>query len=93
MIAPAKRSVMDTPIRGPMTTNMILGGMSMPIVPPAAIAPAPILVSYLLFLMAGSAMTHRRVMDEPTIPVAAAKIVAVKIIAIYRDPGIGAISF
>jgi len=37
--------------------------------------------------MAGSAMTQSRFTDDPTMPVAAAKIVPVKMTAAYREPG------
>ena len=39
-IAAAKRSVTGTPTTGPMTTSMMLGGIRMPRVPPAAMHPA-----------------------------------------------------
>ena len=58
----------------------------MPSVPPAVIAPALMRTSYLLRIMAGAAITPSKVTDEPTMPVAAAKIVAVMITARYKAP-------
>src|SRR5205085_4285446 len=43
--AAANRSVAGTPTTGPMTISITDGGIRMPSVPPAAIAPALILVS------------------------------------------------
>ena len=43
--AAANRSVAGTPTTGPMTISITEGGMRMPSVPPAAMAPALILVS------------------------------------------------
>ena len=80
-MAAAKRSVTGTPTTGPMTTSMILGGIRMPSVPPAVMHPAESFTSYLLERMVGPAMTPRRVTEEPTMPVAAAKMVAVMVTA------------
>ena len=60
-----------------MTISMTEGGIRMPSVPPAVMAPAESGMSYLLRFIAGAAMTPSSVTEEPTIPVAAAKIVAV----------------
>ena len=40
MKAPRKRSSVDTSSTGPMTINIIEGGIKMPSVPPAVIVPA-----------------------------------------------------
>ncbi len=45
MIAAANRSEIGTPTSGPMTISMMLGGMRMPSVPPAAMVPADSRVS------------------------------------------------
>jgi hypothetical protein len=39
-MAAAKRSVAGTPTTGPMTISITLGGIRMPSVPPAVMAPA-----------------------------------------------------
>jgi hypothetical protein len=41
----AYSSATETPITGPITTSMTLGGTRIPSVPPAVIAPADILTS------------------------------------------------
>ena len=71
------RSVAGTPTTGPMTISMTEGGIRMPSVPPAVMAPAESWMSYLLRFMAGAAITPSNVTDDPTMPVAAAKMVAV----------------
>jgi hypothetical protein len=43
--AAANRSVAGTPTTGPITISITLGGIRMPSVPPAAMAPALIFVS------------------------------------------------
>ena len=45
IIAAANRSVTGISMIGPMTTNMMLGGISIPNVPPAVIVPAANLTS------------------------------------------------
>ena len=42
MIAAANSLMIETPTTGPITTSITLGGIRMPSVPPAAIAPADI---------------------------------------------------
>ncbi len=58
----------------------------MPSVPPAQIVPAESPVSYPLFFMTGAAINPMIVTEAPTIPVAAAKSVAVKMVAMYMEP-------
>jgi hypothetical protein len=77
MTAAAKRSVAGTPTTGPITISITDGGIRMPSVPPAVIAPAERRMSYFERFIAGAAITPRSVTDEPTMPVAAANIVAV----------------
>ena len=69
-----------------MTTSMTLGGIRMPSVPPAQIVPAESPVSYPDFFMTGAAINPMIVTEAPTIPVAAANSVAVKMVAMYREP-------
>ena len=64
-----------------MTTSMTLGGIRMPSVPPAQIVPAESPVSYPVLRMTGAAIRAMIVTEAPTIPVAAANSVAVKIVA------------
>jgi hypothetical protein len=45
MIAAANSLMMDTPTTGPITTSITLGGIRIPSVPPAVIAPAESFVS------------------------------------------------
>ena len=66
---------------GPITTNIMLGGIKIPRVPPAQIKPAESLVSYPVLIMVLPAMIPKIVTDAPTIPVAAAKIVETNITA------------
>jgi hypothetical protein len=58
---------------GPITTNIILGGIKIPKVPPAVIVPAASLTSYPDLFMDLAAIIPRIVTEAPTIPVAAAK--------------------
>ena len=60
---------------GPITTNMMLGGISIPNVPPAVIVPADSLTSYPDLFIDFAAMIPRIVTDAPTMPVAAANII------------------
>jgi hypothetical protein len=84
--AAANRSVAGTPTTGPITISITEGGIRMPSVPPAVMAPADILTSYPLLIIDGPAITPSNVTEEPTMPVAAAKIVAVISTARYSDP-------
>ena len=78
MTAAAKRSVAGTPTTGPITISMTEGGIRMPSVPPAAIAPARQRGCRSRACSSPApAITPSSVTDEPTMPVAAAKIVAV----------------
>ena len=79
--AAANKSVAGIPTTGPMTINITEGGIRMPNVPPAVIAPADMRTSYPLLIMDGAAITPSKTTDEPTMPVAAAKIVAVTMTA------------
>ena len=58
----------------------------MPRVPPAQIVPAESPVSYPVFFMTGAAISPMMVTDAPTIPVAAANSVAVKMVPMYSEP-------
>ena len=84
--AAANRSVAGTPTTGPITISMTDGGIRIPNVPPAVMAPALRRTSYPLLIIEGAAMTPSRVTEEPTMPVAAAKIVAVMSTATYSEP-------
>ena len=75
MIAAANRSVTGTSRTGPITTNMIEGGIRIPSVPPAVIVPAASRTSYPDRFIVLAAMMPRMVTEAPTMPVAAAKIV------------------
>ncbi len=66
---------------GPITTSMMLGGIRMPSVPPAAIAPADRRASYRDLSIIGAAMMPSTVTAAPTMPVAIAKMVAVRMTA------------
>ena len=78
IIAAANKSVTGISIIGPITTNIILGGINMPNVPPAVIVPAANLTSYPDLFIDFAAIIPRIVTDAPTIPVAAAKIIETK---------------
>src|SRR3989304_2602622 len=80
----------DTPSTGPITTSMTLGGMRIPSVPPAATAPAESRESYPALIIVGAAMIPRTVTAAPTMPVAMAKIIDVRITPRDRDPRGGA---
>ena len=60
---------------------MMLGGISIPKVPPAQIKPADNLVSYPDLIIVLPAIIPSIVTEAPTIPVAAAKIVDTNITA------------
>ena len=78
MTAAAKRSVAGTPTTGPITISITDGGIRMPSVPAGGDRARPTsgCRSRERFI-AGAAITPSSVTDEPTMPVAAAKIVAV----------------
>ena len=88
--AAANKSVAGTPTTGPITISMTDGGIRIPKVPPAVMAPALNRASYPLLIIEGAAMTPSKVTDEPTMPVAAAKMVAVIRTARYSEPRIPA---
>ena len=75
MNAPRNRSSVDTSRTGPITINIMEGGIKIPKVPPAVIVPAASLTLYPERLMVAPAIIPNSVTDAPTIPVAAAKIV------------------
>ena len=81
MIAAANKSVTGISNTGPITTNIMLGGIKIPKVPPAQIRPAESLVSYPVLIIVFPAIIPKIVTDAPTIPVAAAKIVDTNITA------------
>ncbi len=54
--------------------------------PPAQIVPADIRWSYPAFIITGAAISAMIVTDAPTMPVAAANSVALKIVARYSEP-------
>ncbi len=62
-----------------MTMSMTLGGIRIPRVPPAAIAPEASRGLYPHLIIMGAAMIPRTVTAAPTMPVAMAKTVAVRI--------------
>ena len=72
------KSVTGISIIGPITTNIILGGIKIPKVPPAVIVPAARRTSYLDLFIDLAAMIPRIVTEAPTIPVAAANITETK---------------
>ena len=86
MIAALNRSVTGTSSTGPITINIMDGGMSIPSVPPAVMVPAASLTSYLDRVIVAPAIIPSIVTDAPTIPVAAANIVETNNTAIYRAP-------
>ncbi len=65
----------------------------MPSVPPAVMQPAESAPSYLVFTMIGLAMMPSTVTAAPTMPVAMAKIVAVRMTTAKSAPRIGARMF
>ena len=69
------------PMVGPITTSITLGGIRMPSVPPAAMAPADSRASYPVRIIIGAAMMPSTVTAAPTMPVAMAKTVAVRMTA------------
>ena len=73
-IAAANKSITGISIIGPITTNIILGGIRIPKVPPAVIVPAANLTSYLDLFIDLAAIIPSIVTEAPTIPVAAANI-------------------
>ena len=83
VIAETVYTVTDPPLRAlrKVIPPLTLGGIRIPIVPPAQIVPADIFTSYPDLSIAGAAMSAMIVTEAPTIPVAAAKSVAVKIVA------------
>ena len=68
------KSITGISIIGPITTNIILGGIKMPKVPPAVIVPAASFTSYPDLFIDLAAIIPKIVTEAPTIPVAAAKI-------------------
>ena len=86
MKAPRKRSSVDTSNTGPMTINIIEGGIKIPSVPPAVIVPAANFTSYPARDIVAPAMIPSIVTEAPTIPVAAAKIVDTIKTAINKAP-------
>ena len=85
-IAAANKSVTGTLSIGPITTNIILGGINIPRVPPAVIEPAAKRTSYFDLFIVLADMIPKIVTDAPTIPVAAPKIVATKSTATNKEP-------
>ena len=73
-----------------MTISMTEGGIRMPSVPPAAMAPADMRASYPDLVMIGAAMMPSTVTAAPTMPVAIANTVAVRITPRYSEPRTGA---
>jgi len=84
--AAANKRATETCMIGPMTTNIMLGGMRIPSVPPAVMAPALSPDAYPVFFMTGAAIRPMIMTEAPTIPVAAANSVAVKMVPMYNDP-------
>ena len=80
--AAAYRSATETPSTGPMTISITEGGIRMPSVPPAVIAPAESLASYPVLIMIGAAMMPSTVTAAPTMPVAIANTAEVTITTI-----------
>ncbi len=62
--AAANKSVAGTPTTGSSTVNMTEGGIRMPTVPLAAMAPAFSFASQLLLVINGAAVTPSSVTDE-----------------------------
>ena len=85
-IAAVNKRATETCITGPMTTSMMLGGMRIPSVPPAVMAPALSPDEYPVFFMTGAAIRPMIMTEAPTIPVAAANSVAVKMVPRYNEP-------
>ncbi len=77
-IAAANKSVTGISIIGPITTNIMLGGIKIPKVPPAVIVPAARRTSYPDLFIDLAAIIPNIVTEAPTIPVAAANITETK---------------
>ena len=84
--APRNKSSVDTSSTGPITINIIEGGINIPNVPPAVIVPAASCTLYPDLLIVAPAIMPNNVTDAPTMPVAAAKIVETINTAIYKEP-------
>jgi hypothetical protein len=91
-IAAANNRTIETCNVGPMTTSIMLGGMRMPRVPPAVIAPAESATLYPDFFMRSPAINPIITTPGVTIPVAAANKVADRRAARYKEPFIGPVS-
>ena len=85
-IAAANKSVTGTSKTGPITTSIMDGGIKIPKVPPAVIVPAARRTSYLARVIVFAAIIPNIVTDAPTMPVAAAKIIATNNTAKYNEP-------
>ena len=67
--------------------NIVLGGISMPRVPPAATQPVANSMSYPRFLISGNAITPMVAAEAKLEPVQAAKAVQAKLVAKAIPPG------
>ena len=87
-MAPVNKVPTGRPIKSPMITSMMLGGIKIPSVPAEAIVPTAKDLLYPLESITGKAMSVSIMTDAPTMPVVAAMIVPSKVTAIARPPGI-----
>jgi hypothetical protein len=77
----------DCDVSMPKITRAMLGGISIPKVPPAAIQPVARALSYLYLLISGKATLENIAAGASELPQAAAKLAQAPTVAIARPPG------